>query len=59
MQDVLIEGSSANTQRLYGIDISPNVDINTVFQIMEEYEKNGVWVFEEGHYCERNGNSIN
>lgn len=45
------EGSSQNSQRLYSIDMPPEVDVNTAYQYLEEKEAAGVWVFEEAHYC--------
>lgn len=46
------EGSSVNRCRLYAVDIPPNVDVFKAYEVMEEYENQGVWEFEEGHYSE-------
>lgn len=45
------EGSSANKKRLYAIDMPPNVDVSKAYNIMEDNERQGIWEFEEGHYC--------
>lgn len=44
------EGSSANTCRLYSIDVPPGVDVAEAYRILEEKENQGVWAFEEAHY---------
>lgn len=44
------EGSSANEQRLYSIDIPQNTDVLTVYKILECNEEKSLWEFEEGHY---------
>lgn len=44
------EGSSANPERLYAIDMPPGVDVLKAYQILEEKEQQGIWTFEEGHY---------
>jgi hypothetical protein len=46
------EGSSANLKRLYAIDVPPGVDVFSAYKVMEKYEGQGVWEFEEGHYCQ-------
>lgn len=51
------EGSSANPERLYSIDIPPGVDVFEVYRLLEEGEQQGVWVFEEGHYFDPQNNS--
>jgi hypothetical protein len=45
------EGSGANEQRLYSIDIPPGADVHAVYRLLEEGEKAGHWVFEEAHYA--------
>lgn len=45
------EGSSVNVNRIYSIDIAPNVDVFKAYNVMEKNEGLGVWEFEEGHYC--------
>jgi hypothetical protein len=44
------EGSSANAERLYAIDVPPGVDVFKVYQVLEAKEQQGIWSFEEGHY---------
>jgi len=34
---------------LYAIDVLPKADIDEVYSLLEEGEKQGVWEFEEGH----------
>lgn len=51
------EGSSANAERLYAIDIPPGVDVFKAYQILEEKEQQGTWSFEEGHYFNPQENS--
>lgn len=51
------EGSSANPERLYSIDIPPGVDVFEVYRLLEEGELQGTWVFEEGHYFDPKKNS--
>jgi len=51
------EGSSANAERLYSIDVPPEVDVFEVYRLLEERELQGVWVFEEGHYFDPKKNS--
>lgn len=46
------EGSSVNVKRLYAIDMPPGVDVERAYRVMEEYEGQNVWEFEEGHYCQ-------
>ncbi|EKE82940.1 DUF4265 domain-containing protein [Idiomarina xiamenensis] len=53
------EGSSASNKRLYAIDMPPNVDVFKAYNIMEEKESQGVWEFEEGHYCGSGKTSVN
>lgn len=45
------EGSSVSRARLYSIDIPPNVEVIQAYNVMENFEKKGIWEFEEGHYC--------
>lgn len=45
------EGSSMNVNRLYSIDVPPGADIHKIYQRMQEIEDQGIWEFEEGHYC--------
>jgi hypothetical protein len=47
------EGSSANPARLYAIDVPPQADMNAVYEVLEEAERNEIWTFEEGHYCRK------
>jgi hypothetical protein len=44
------EGSSANAERLYAIDIPPGIDVTKVYRVLEEKEQQGIWFFEEAHY---------
>jgi hypothetical protein len=44
------EGSSADTHRLYTIDVPPTIDVLKVYRVLEEKEQRGIWVFEEAHY---------
>jgi hypothetical protein len=44
------EGSSVNSGRLYSVDIGPDVNVFDVYKILDEKERQGVWVFEEAHY---------
>jgi hypothetical protein len=43
------EGSSGNAQRLYAIDVPPDVNVFEVYRLLEERERDNVWTFEEGH----------
>lgn len=52
------EGSSANTTRLYAIDVPPGVDVAEVYRLLDEKEHQGVWVFEEGHYFAPSENQL-
>lgn len=45
------EGSSVSSRLLYTIDLPPGVDVMNVYKIMDQYEQQGIWEFEEGHYC--------
>lgn len=45
------EGSTANNQRLYAVDIPPGANVRKVYDLMQKYENEGIWEFEEGHYC--------
>ena len=47
------EGSSANANRLYTIDIPTPASVDKVYTLMEKYEKEGIWEFEEGHYFQK------
>ncbi|WP_434362364.1 DUF4265 domain-containing protein [Parasalinivibrio latis] len=46
------EGSSANSKRLYAIDVPPSSNIIDVYNTMQKIEDLGIWEFEEGHYCD-------
>lgn len=46
------EGSSANPQRLYAIDVPSGVDVRAVYRLLEKGEADGAWEFEEAHYCD-------
>ena len=46
------EGSSASTKRLYALDIPPNANVAAVYLVLEKGEQEGIWEFEEAHYCE-------
>ena len=43
------ESMNRGEKLLYAIDVPSKTDINGVYNLLEEGEKNGVWVFEEGH----------
>ena len=45
------EGSSVNNNKLYAVDIPPSVDVYKAYEIMKYLENQGIWEFEEGHYC--------
>ena len=44
------EGSSANTKRIYAIDVPPGVDVFKVYGILEKGEEQRLWEFDEGYY---------
>lgn len=44
------EGSSANAERLYSIDVPCGTDVFAVYRVLEEGERSKAWMFEEGHY---------
>ena len=44
------EGSSANIQRLYSIDIPPGSNVFEVYKLLEKNEQLNIWTFEEGYY---------
>lgn len=44
------EGSSATQARLYSIDIPPGTDVDAVYRLLEDGERQNLWVFEEAHY---------
>ncbi|KAB7768816.1 DUF4265 domain-containing protein [Xanthomonas maliensis] len=46
------EGSDVGPQRLYAIDVPPSADIFKVYELLEKGEREELWVFEEGHYCD-------
>lgn len=52
------EGSSANQERLYSIDVPADVDVFEVYRLLEQGEINEVWLFEEGHYFDPLESSI-
>jgi hypothetical protein len=49
------EGSSAADRRLYSIDIPAGADVVAAYDYLEQNEQNGLWEFEEAHYCPPEG----
>ncbi len=47
------ESTTLNTKHgkkvLYSIDVPDSTDLYAVYSILEDGEKNGVWMFQEGH----------
>jgi hypothetical protein len=37
------------TKKLYSVDVPASSDIYMIYNILEEGERNGVWMFQEGH----------
>lgn len=53
------EGSSSGAVRLYSIDMAPAVDVGAAYAYMDQKEREGAWVFEEGHYYKpEHGNAV-
>jgi hypothetical protein len=44
------EGSSADQRHLYAIDVPAGTDVAAVYDLLEQGEEQGRWVFEEGHH---------
>ncbi|MFC3654564.1 DUF4265 domain-containing protein [Xanthomonas hyacinthi] len=44
------EGSSANPERLYSIDVPAGADVFEIYRLLEEGEREKAWFFEEGYY---------
>jgi hypothetical protein len=42
-------GRETATARLWALDLSPEVDIFKVYEVLENGEAEGLWMFEEGH----------
>lgn len=40
---------SVGPRHLYSVDVPPSSDIYSVYRILELGEKEGVWIFQEGH----------
>jgi hypothetical protein len=40
-------------QKYLSIDLPPNTDVSRVYSLLNDGEKEGVWVFEEGYYAEQ------
>lgn len=49
------ESSNIGESFLYAVDVPPCSPIEAVYQILESGEVEGVWQFEEGHYCAPEG----
>jgi len=45
------EGSTEK-RLVYAIDCPPNTNVHRVYTLLEEYEKKGIFEFEEAHYCD-------
>jgi hypothetical protein len=43
------EGGDFNGKKLFAVDVPATADIYAVYPILEEGEKESVWIFEEGH----------
>jgi uncharacterized protein DUF4265 len=43
------EYSDEGSSRLYAVDVPPTANIQDVYRILEDAEKQGVWTFQEGH----------
>jgi hypothetical protein len=43
--------SKIDKNALYAVDVPPNVDVRSIYSLLEEGEKADVWDFEEADYC--------
>jgi len=41
--------TSLGDRILYSIDVPAQSDVRAVYSILEEGERNGIWMFQEGH----------
>lgn len=45
---------SANNKYI-AVDMPPAIDVHHLYHLLQEGEDAGIWVFEEGHYAEKQG----
>ena len=45
------ESGKRHGRPLYAFDLPPTADVERIFRLLEVGERDGNWVFEQGHYC--------
>jgi hypothetical protein len=41
--------TSEGERILFSLDVSPDVDVDRVYEVLEDAEHAGIWIFQEGH----------